>query len=121
VCLLFVAYSYGYFWFSFQVHWPLSIVLSRKALTKYQLIFRFLFHCKHVDRQLCGAWQTHQVWLRIPLLKHCLLFNVYFVLPSFLAPYCREFVLSIHVELLSPDHLFCAEVCLNLSIAFCTI
>ncbi|WJX91821.1 Gamma-tubulin complex component 2 [Trifolium repens] len=45
---------------SYKVHWPLSIVLSRKALTKYQLIFRFLFHCKHVDRQLCGAWQTHQ-------------------------------------------------------------
>ncbi|AET01346.2 putative gamma-tubulin complex component protein [Medicago truncatula] len=45
---------------SYKAHWPLSIVLSRKALTKYQLIFRFLFHCKHVDRQLCGAWQTHQ-------------------------------------------------------------
>ncbi|XP_027906084.1 gamma-tubulin complex component 2 isoform X2 [Vigna unguiculata] len=45
---------------SYKVHWPLSIVLSRKALTKYQLIFRFLFHCKHVDRQLCGAWQIHQ-------------------------------------------------------------
>lgn len=47
--------------FSFQVRWPLSIVVSRKSLTKYQLIFRFLFHCKHVDRQLCGAWQVHQV------------------------------------------------------------
>ncbi|KAL5193744.1 Gamma-tubulin complex component 2 [Glycine soja] len=45
---------------SYKVHWPLSIVLSRKALTKYQLLFRFLFHCKHVDRQLCGAWQVHQ-------------------------------------------------------------
>ncbi|XP_014516271.1 gamma-tubulin complex component 2 isoform X2 [Vigna radiata var. radiata] len=45
---------------SYKVHWPLSIVLSRKALAKYQLIFRFLFHCKHVDRQLCGAWQIHQ-------------------------------------------------------------
>ncbi|XP_027335967.1 gamma-tubulin complex component 2 isoform X2 [Abrus precatorius] len=45
---------------SYKVHWPLSIVLSRKALTKYQLIFQFLFHCKHVDRQLCGAWQIHQ-------------------------------------------------------------
>ncbi|KAH7571289.1 hypothetical protein JRO89_XS04G0015700 [Xanthoceras sorbifolium] len=31
-----------------------------KALTKYQLIFRFLFRCKHVERQLCGAWQVHQ-------------------------------------------------------------
>ncbi|KAI4305390.1 hypothetical protein L6164_028760 [Bauhinia variegata] len=45
---------------SYKVQWPLSIVLSRKALEKYQLIFRFLFHCKHVDRQLCGAWQVHQ-------------------------------------------------------------
>ncbi|CBI34898.3 hypothetical protein VitviT2T_022432 [Vitis vinifera] len=45
---------------SYKVQWPLSIVISRKALTKYQLIFRFLFHCKHVNRQLCGAWQLHQ-------------------------------------------------------------
>ncbi|KAK9082686.1 hypothetical protein Scep_029157 [Stephania cephalantha] len=45
---------------SYKVQWPLSIVISRKALTKYQLIFRLLFHCKHVNRQLCGAWQVHQ-------------------------------------------------------------
>lgn len=49
----------------FQVQWPLSIVISKKALSKYQLIFRFLFHCKHVERQLCGAWQIHQVWANI--------------------------------------------------------
>ncbi|XP_020876265.1 gamma-tubulin complex component 2 isoform X1 [Arabidopsis lyrata subsp. lyrata] len=45
---------------SYKVQWPLSIVISKKALSKYQLIFRFLFHCKHVERQLCGAWQIHQ-------------------------------------------------------------
>ncbi|XP_006348193.1 gamma-tubulin complex component 2 [Solanum tuberosum] len=45
---------------NYKVRWPLSLVISRKALTKYQLIFRFLFHCKHVDRQLSGAWQVHQ-------------------------------------------------------------
>lgn len=44
-----------------QVRWPVSLVLSRRALTKYQLIFRHLFHCKHVKRQLCAAWQIHQV------------------------------------------------------------
>ena len=44
-----------------QVQWPLSLVISRKALTKYQLIFRVLFHCKHVSRQLCAAWQIQQV------------------------------------------------------------
>lgn len=45
---------------SYKVQWPLSLVISRKALTKYQLIFSLLFHCKHVNRQLCGAWQAHQ-------------------------------------------------------------
>ncbi|XP_022938955.1 gamma-tubulin complex component 2-like isoform X1 [Cucurbita moschata] len=45
---------------SYKVRWPLSIVISWKSLSKYQLIFRFLFHCKHVERQLCGAWQVHQ-------------------------------------------------------------
>ncbi|PWA78766.1 spc97 / Spc98 family of spindle pole body (SBP) component [Artemisia annua] len=42
---------------NYKVQWPLSLVISKKALTKYQLIFRFLFHCKHVHRQLCAAWQ----------------------------------------------------------------
>ncbi|KAH9698235.1 gamma-tubulin complex component 2 [Citrus sinensis] len=46
---------------SYKVQWPLSIVISRKALTKYQMVFRLLFHCKHVERQLCGAWQVHQI------------------------------------------------------------
>ncbi|GJV62792.1 gamma-tubulin complex component 2 [Tanacetum coccineum] len=45
---------------NYKVQWPLSLVISKKALTKYQLIFRFLFHCKHVHRQLCAAWQVHQ-------------------------------------------------------------
>lgn len=45
---------------SYKIQWPLSLVISRKALTKYQLIFQLLLHCKHVERQLCVAWQVHQ-------------------------------------------------------------
>ncbi|XP_073027591.1 gamma-tubulin complex component 2-like isoform X2 [Primulina eburnea] len=52
---------------SFKVCWPLSLVISRKDLTKYQLIFRFLFHCKHVNRQLCGSWQLHQGLRRLDM------------------------------------------------------
>ena len=44
----------------YQAPWPVSLVLSRRALTKYQLLFRHVFHCKHVERELCAAWQTHQ-------------------------------------------------------------
>ena len=45
----------------YSVKWPLSIVLSKRALTKYQLLFRHLFFCKHVERELCSAFLTHQV------------------------------------------------------------
>lgn len=34
--------------FQYEVAWPLSLVLSKKAITKYQLIFRHLFSIKHV-------------------------------------------------------------------------
>ncbi len=34
--------------FDYRVEWPVSLILSKKALTKYQLIFRHLFHIKHV-------------------------------------------------------------------------
>jgi len=44
----------------FKVRWPLSLVLSREVLIKYQLIFRHLFFCKHVERHLCATWQAHQ-------------------------------------------------------------
>jgi hypothetical protein len=43
------------------VEWPLSVVVSKKALTKYQLMFRHLFFVKHVERQLLATWQDHQV------------------------------------------------------------
>ncbi|CAH9072984.1 unnamed protein product [Cuscuta epithymum] len=52
---------------NYKVQWPLSLVISRKALTKYQLIFRFLFHCKHVDQQLSGAWQVHQGFRKLDM------------------------------------------------------
>jgi gamma-tubulin complex component 2 len=56
------------FCLSNKVQWPLSLVISRKALTKYQLIFRLLFHCKHVSRQLCAAWQIQQVFRSVKIL-----------------------------------------------------
>lgn len=48
----------------YKVRWPVSLVLSRRALTKYQLIFRHLFHFQYVRRQLCAAWQIHQLATR---------------------------------------------------------
>uniref|UniRef100_K1PPH0 Gamma-tubulin complex component n=1 Tax=Magallana gigas TaxID=29159 RepID=K1PPH0_MAGGI len=44
------------FSFDYMVKWPVSLVLNRKALIRYQMLFRHLFYCKHVERQLCSVW-----------------------------------------------------------------
>ena len=37
----------------------MSLILNKKILTKYQLLFRHLFQCKYVERLLMGAWLDH--------------------------------------------------------------
>ena len=48
------------FTFDYIVKWPVSLVLNRKALTRYQMLFRHLFYCKHVERQLCDVWLSNK-------------------------------------------------------------
>jgi gamma-tubulin complex component 2 len=45
---------------SYRVRFPLTLVISKKSLTKYQLIFRHLLACKHVERQVSQTWLNHQ-------------------------------------------------------------
>eukprot|EP00762_Andalucia_godoyi_P000766 ANDGO_03807.mRNA.1 Spindle pole body component 97 len=44
----------------YRVRWPLSLVINRRAMTKYQLLFRHLFNCKHVERLLSNTWAQQQ-------------------------------------------------------------
>lgn len=44
----------------YSVEWPLSLVISYRSLYKYQLLFRHLFYCKHVERHLCAAWRSQR-------------------------------------------------------------
>lgn len=41
------------FAFHYNVQWPISLVLNHISISKYQMLFRQLFLCKHVERQLC--------------------------------------------------------------------
>ncbi|KAF8943777.1 hypothetical protein BGZ47_005073 [Haplosporangium gracile] len=43
----------------YSVKFPLSLVISRKALTKYQLLFRHLLYLKHCEQVLCITWTEH--------------------------------------------------------------
>ncbi|XP_061611786.1 gamma-tubulin complex component 2 isoform X2 [Phyllopteryx taeniolatus] len=48
------------FSFDYVVKWPLSLIINRKALTMYQMLFRHMFYCKHVERLLCNVWITNK-------------------------------------------------------------
>lgn len=55
--------------FDYNVKFPLSLVISRRSLTLYQLLFRFLLHLKHVEQALSTMWteqKTHPWRCRVP-------------------------------------------------------
>ncbi|XP_056629764.1 gamma-tubulin complex component 2-like isoform X2 [Diorhabda sublineata] len=54
------------FSFSYEVHWPLSLILNRKSLACYQMIFRHLFYCKYIERMICQVWKSNKVAKKFP-------------------------------------------------------
>lgn len=49
------------FSFNYEVRWPLSLILNRKSLACYQMIFRHLFYCKYIERMICQVWKSNKV------------------------------------------------------------
>ena len=47
--------------FGYDVQWPISLILNRKSLAMYQMLFRHLFYCKHVEKLLSNVWITTKV------------------------------------------------------------
>lgn len=43
----------------YMVPFPLSLVISRVTLTRYQLLFRYLLSLRHLEGLLVGAWTEH--------------------------------------------------------------
>ena len=46
--------------FDYSVKFPLSLVISRKTITRYQIIFRFLLHLHHLESALGAMWLEHK-------------------------------------------------------------
>ena len=40
----------------YNLQFPLSLVLNKKSMTQYQILFRYLFLCKYVEKLLCHVW-----------------------------------------------------------------
>lgn len=50
--------GYDTFSLDYSVSWPMNLIVSGMEILKYQLLFRYLFHCKHVERELEGCWRS---------------------------------------------------------------
>ncbi|OWZ58784.1 gamma-tubulin complex component 2 [Cryptococcus neoformans var. grubii Br795] len=46
--------------FDYSVKFPLSLIISRKTIARYQLIFRFLLHLHHLESALSAMWLEHK-------------------------------------------------------------
>lgn len=57
------------FSFGYEVKWPVSLVLNFKTKACYQMIFRHLLYCKHVERLLCRVWLSNKVCKMFPVLS----------------------------------------------------
>lgn len=58
--------------FDYNVKFPLSLVISRKILFRYQLLFRHLLYVKHVEQLLTKSWleQTKSAaWRKVSVHK----------------------------------------------------
>lgn len=45
--------------FDYAVPFPISLVISRVTLTRYQLLFRWLLSLHHLETLLSGCWEEH--------------------------------------------------------------
>lgn len=51
---------YEAFTLDYKVKWPLTLILSKRSINKYQLIFRHLLQNKYVEKYLESVWLQHQ-------------------------------------------------------------
>ncbi|KAI1430223.1 Spc98 family-domain-containing protein [Xylaria sp. FL1777] len=59
------AVGFTSFQLDYQVPFPVSLVISRKTVWRYQALFRYLLSLKYLESQLSTAWQIHNtgiVW-----------------------------------------------------------
>lgn len=91
----------------YTVTFPLSLIISRKALTKYQLLFRHILNMKHVEDLLCDAWmdQKNVLWKKRssnPEIEHWK-FRIY-SLRNRMLTFVQQFAYYVTNEVLEPNY-----------------
>ncbi|KAL1459406.1 hypothetical protein WDU94_011390 [Cyamophila willieti] len=94
-----------------SVEWPLSLIFNQKIIGCYQMLFRHLLLCKHVERQLCNVWlcqksiktaskSTREAYLKSFALRQQMLFCIqnleYYMMEEVIESNYTQFIRTLH-------------------------
>uniref|UniRef100_A0A183SXZ1 Gamma-tubulin complex component n=1 Tax=Schistocephalus solidus TaxID=70667 RepID=A0A183SXZ1_SCHSO len=116
----------------YKVEWPVSLVINRLVLDRYQMLFRHLFYCRHVERHLSTSWAMRKAARRANTAA-ALKLNSAFILGQRMLTYIQHFQCYMTFEVIEPTwhqffqyldkvdniddlldaHMRCLEVCLD--------
>lgn len=95
---------------TYNVKWPLNMILSRCNIGRYQMLFRHLFLCKYVERQLEMVWKGNQYVKLLPL-KTATNYAEAFSLTQKMLNFVQNLSYFMMVEVIEPNfHSFIARI-----------
>ena len=85
---------------SYTPSWPSSLIISKKATTKYTLLFRHVFFAKYVQRNINNCWKDHMLLKEV---SNNGLFKQTHCLRQRMLHFISNFVYYITLEVISPQ------------------
>lgn len=85
-----------FFTLEFKIDFPLNLIINRKVLAKYQVLFRHLFWCKYIERQLNQTWHVLQSTKETPLPCYMHAYG----LNQRMLHYCKNIVYNLSYEVI---------------------
>jgi gamma-tubulin complex component 2 len=86
-----------------RIPFPTSLVISQRALSSYQLLFRHLFFAKHVERRLVGIWLDHQMMKQFQSLRRAM--GPTYCLRQRMLHFMQNFIYYMMFEVIEPNWL----------------
>ena len=86
-----------------RIPFPISLILSQDALSRYQLLFRHLVFAKHVERRLVGIWLDHQMMKKFQSLRRAM--GPTYCLRQRMLHFMQNFIYYMMFEVIEPNWL----------------
>lgn len=83
-----------------KVKWPMNLIISKKCLINYRIIFRLLLHCKFTEYKICELWSVQQNFKSIGLD----VLKTSFLLRDKMISYLKSLIYFIFCEVIEPNY-----------------